>query len=176
MIALPSLESFGSTPVDGPKNFVVIGSYLGLHQNAFYPKTIGKNYEMPDTLKPLAEHQHEFTVFSGLDHRAANGHAAWSNFLCGNSPKTYSLDQMVADKIGQKSRFASIQLTAGSGEANKPMCFTRQGVPLPMIQRPSVFYKQLFVSKEDRRRTEYVLRSGKSALDSVVKDAKRLQQ
>ncbi len=45
-----------------------------------------------------------------------------------------------------------------------------------MIQRPSVFYKQLFVSKEDRRRTEYVLRSGKSALDSVVKDAKRLQQ
>lgn len=178
MIALPSLEAFGATApaVNAPRNFVAIGTYLGWHQNAFYPKTAGKNYQMPDTLKPMAAYRDDFTVFSGLDHRAQNGHAAWSNFLCGNAPKTHSLDQMIADQIGEKSRFASIQLTAGSGEANKPMCFTRQGVPLPMIQRPSVLYKQLFVSKEDRVRTEYVLQSGRSALDTVVEDAKRLQR
>lgn len=178
MIALPSLEAMGAAApaVKGPRNFVAIGTYLGWHQNAFFPKTAGKHYEMPDTLKPMAGHRNDFTVFSGLDHRAPNGHEAWSNFLSGNAPKSYSLDQMIADQIGQKSRFASIQLTAGSGEANKPMCFTRQGVPLPMIQRPSVLYKQLFVSNEDRARTEYVLRSGKSALDSVVVDARRLQR
>ena len=178
MIALPSLEAFGAAgpAVTGPRNFVAIGTYLGWHQNAFFPKAVGKHYEMPDTLKPMAEHRNDFTVFSGLDHRAQNGHEAWSNFLCGNAPKSYSLDQMIADQVGQKSRFASIQLTAGSGEANKPMCFTRQGVPLPMIQRPSVLYKQLFVSNENRARTEYVLQSGRSALDSVVEDAKRLQR
>jgi hypothetical protein len=39
-----------------------------------------------------------------------------------------------------------------------------------------VLYKQLFVSREDRRRTEYVLQSGKSALDNLLTDAKSLQQ
>ena len=65
---------------------------------------------------------------------------------------------------------------AGSGEGSKAMSFTRRGVSLPMIQRPSVLYKQLFISKEDRARTEYVLKSGRSSLDHVVQDAKRLQK
>jgi hypothetical protein len=178
MIALPSLEAFGAAApaMGGPRNFVAIGTYLGWHQNAFFPKQAGKNYEMPATLSPLGDLREDFTVFSGLDHRAPNGHEAWSNFLSGNSPKSYSLDQMIADEIGQKSRFSSIQLTAGSGEANKAMSYTREGTQLPMIQRPSVLYKQLFVSKEDRARTEYVLQSGRSSLDAVVEDAKRLQQ
>ncbi len=133
---------------------------------------------MPTTLAPLSEHREDFTVFSGLDHRAGNGHEAWSNFMCGSAPRTYSLDQMIADQIGDKTRFPSIQLTAGSGEvqARKNMSYTREGVPLPMIQRPSVLYKKLFVTREDRERTEYVLQSGRSSLDAMVEDAKRLQK
>jgi len=179
-IALPALEAFsaGSASSGGPRNFVAIGTYLGWHQNAFFPKQTGKGYEMPTTLAPLSGHRDDFTVFSGLDHRAANGHEAWSNFMCGSSPRTFSLDQMIADQIGDKTRFPSIQLTAGSGEASarKNMSYTREGVPLPMIQRPSVLYKKLFVSREERERTEYVLQSGRSSLDSVVEDAKRLQK
>jgi hypothetical protein len=45
-----------------------------------------------------------------------------------------------------------------------------------MIQRPSVLYKQLFISKADRARTEYLLRSGRSSLDMVLEDAMRLQK
>lgn len=98
--------------------------------------------------------------------------------MCGSAPRTYSLDQMIADQIGDKTRFPSIQLTAGSGEvqARKNMSYTREGVPLPMIQRPSVLYKKLFVTREDRERTEYVLQSGRSSLDAMVEDAKRLQK
>jgi len=179
LFALPTLESFGApAPAEGgPRNFVAIGTYLGWHQNAFYPKEAGEDYEMPATLAPLSGHRDEFTIFSGLDHRAPNGHGAWSNFMCGNSLRTHSLDQMIADQIGNETRFHSIQLTAGSGERNasKNMSYTRQGLPLPMIQRPSVLYKKLFVSEEDRERTEYLLRSGRSSLDAVVEDAKRLQ-
>ena len=184
LIALPSLESLApraahpGAQADGPRNFVAVGCFLGLHQKAFYPKQAGKKYQMSPTLKPLADFRDSFTVFSGLDHRASNGHAKWSNFLCGRSPQSYSLDQMIADRIGQKSRFASLQMTAGSSQGAKgglrAISFTRQGVALPMIHRPSVLYKQLFVTKEDRARTEYVLRSGKSALDHVVEDARRL--
>ena len=44
-----------------------------------------------------------------------------------------------------------------------------------MIQRPSVLYHKLFASAKDRARSEYLLRSGQSALDAVHEDAKRLQ-
>ena len=182
-LALPSLESFAGpseSTEDRPRNFVAIGTYLGWHQNAFYPKQAGRDYVIPATLSPLKDYRNDFTVFSGLDHRAPNGHGAWSNFLCGQSPKTYSLDQMMAESIGTKSRFPSVQLVAGAGESNtkggNAISFTRQGIALPMVQRPSVFYKQLFMSKADRARTEYMLSSGQSSLDLVLEDAMRLQK
>jgi hypothetical protein len=182
MIALPILESLpvhgetgGSTSTNRAKNLVTVGAYLGWHQKAFYPKEAGHGYTLPKTLEPLSLHRNDFTVFSGLDHRAPNGHQAWSNFLCGHTPNAYSMDQIVADHIGQKSRFPSVQLTAGTGEGSKAMSFTKRGIGLPMIQRPSVFYKQLFMSKADKARTEYMLRSGQSALDLVLHDARRLQ-
>ncbi len=183
-LALPALEAFSahgaSTVAAGAKNFVAIGTYLGWHQNAFFPEQAGHNYEMPATLSPIAGLRDEFTIFSGLDHRAPNGHGAWSNFLCGQSPKSYSLDQKVADSIGAKSRFPSIQLAAGAGESDTKegngISFTRQGIKLPQVQRPSVLYKQLFTSKADRARTEYLLRSKQSSLDLVLDDALRLQK
>jgi hypothetical protein len=178
LLALPALEAF-SAPTkspDGPRNFVAVGTWLGWHQNAFFPKQAGRDFELPATLLPLKDLRQEFTVFSGLDHRAPNGHGAWSNFLCGAKPGDYSLDQRIADQLSSETRFASFELTAGVGEVSKAMSYTKQGVGLPMIQRPSVFYKQLFISKADRARTEYLLRSGQSTLDPVLEDAMRLQK
>lgn len=176
-VALPALESLGS-PVSSSNGkadrLVCIGTYLGFYQSEFFPQKAGREYELPTLLKPLEAHRDEFTVFSGLDHRAPNGHSAWNNFLCGQSPNTYSMDQMVADQIGQNSRFSSIQLSAG--KASRTMSHTRRGVALPMVQRPSVLYGKLFASPEDRARNEYLLRSGHSALDRVHEDAKRLKK
>ncbi|MFT5124534.1 MAG: hypothetical protein ACI9TH_003879 [Kiritimatiellia bacterium] len=176
-ITLPALESLAGPAATNPakaSRLVCIGSFLGFHQPAFFPEQAGADYQMPTLLKPLAAHRDNFTVFSGLDHRAANGHGSWSNFLSGQDPNDYSLDQMVGDELGQNTRFPSIQLTAG--KASRPMSHTRQGVALPMVQRPSVLYNRLFASPEDRARNEYLLRSGHSALDVVLDDAKRLQR
>ena len=185
-IALPALDVFADNEsrtshlgftTDGPRNFVAIGAYLGWHQNAFYPKAVGRDYELPPTLKPIEDHRDDFTIFSGLDHRAGNGHNNWSNFLCGETSGKYSFDQLVADSIGQQSRFASLQLTTGSGEnrtGKGAMNFSKENIYLPMMRRPSVLYRQMFITKEDRIRTEYLLKSGKSSLDHVVGEAKRL--
>ncbi|MBS1830759.1 MAG: DUF1552 domain-containing protein [Acidobacteria bacterium] len=178
-IALPALEAFGAPepPPNRARTFVAIGAYLGWHAPAFYPKQTGAGYQIPPLLEPLAEHRDHFTIFSGLDHRAPNGHDAWNNFLCGKTPGSYSLDQMMADRIGQQSRFPSIHLIAGASEHTngRQISYTKEGVPLPEIERPSVLYKRLFMSQADRARVEYVLTSGKSALDDVVADAKRLE-
>lgn len=178
VIALPMLEALGGTtkPPVGPRNFVAIGTYLGWHQHAFFPQQAGRDYELPPTLTPLAGFRDRFTVFSGLDHRAPNGHAAWSNFLCGMQPGSWSLDQMIADGVGQECRYPSIELTAGSGEGPQAMSFTKQGVGLPQIDRPSVLYRRLFASGADRVRTAYLLESSASSLDMVLDDAQRLQR
>jgi hypothetical protein len=173
-IALPSLEIFGSTKKATAKaqNFVAIGTELGWHQQSFYPKTDGSEFDMPETLKPIEAHREDFTIFSGLDHKAAHGHSYWSNFLCGKNTKSYSLDQIIADKIGTKSRFSSFQLC--SGQFGTAMSFSKQGTPLPSINRPSVFFKKMFITKDDQKFQEYILKSGKSSLDFVLEDAKLL--
>lgn len=178
-LALPALESFASIdspvrPLGKARRLVCVGTYLGFYQDAFFPEQEGRNFQLSPLLEPLEAHRDQFSVFSGLDHRAPNGHGAWNNFLCGQAPNSYSLDQRVADLIGSESRFPSLQLSAG--KASQTMSHTRQGVALPMILRPSVLYRKLFSSPEDRERREYLLRSGQSALDVVLEDAKRLQR
>ena len=183
-IALPALESFAEkkeakkkvNPNAKAKAFVAIGTYLGWYRKEFYPKAAGKDYKAPELIKNIEKFRDDFTIFSGLDHRAPNGHNAWTNFLAGPNPKSQTLDQIIKDEIGQKSRFPDIRLAAGAGEAGAKMSFTKRGIPLPLIQRPSVIFKKLFVSEADRKRSEHLLKGRKSILDYVMEDAKRVQK
>ncbi|MEM1441797.1 MAG: DUF1552 domain-containing protein [Verrucomicrobiota bacterium] len=178
-LALPMMETFSGGTAKAAsskapaKRLVCVGAFLGFHRPAFYPEKTGRDYETSTLLEPIESFRDDFTVFSGLDHRAKNGHAAWENFLCGKNLGSYSLDQMVAAQIGQETRFDSLQLTAGKNSRN--MNFTKDGVALPMIQRPSVLYRKLFASPDDKARSDYLLSSGVSALDRVLEDANRLK-
>lgn len=165
-----------SVRVEGEaKRLICVGSNLGLYRKAFYPAETGKQYKTTTLLEPLTEHRNDFTVFSGFDHRAGNGHNNWDNFLCGQRVGAVTLDQIAAETVGASTRFESLQLCAG-GIPKQRMVFTRQGVPLPMINRPSVVYKKLFASADDRARSEYLLKSGRSALDVVREDARQLER
>ena len=103
------------------------GTYLGFYQKGLF--SLRRQEKIMNCLpcwRPIGEHREDFTVFSGLDHRAGNGHGNWSNFLCGKSAGKYSMGQQVADKIGQDSRYKSIELSAG--KASKKMSHTRRKV------------------------------------------------
>ncbi|MEY2599318.1 MAG: hypothetical protein RLZZ142_1577 [Verrucomicrobiota bacterium] len=185
LIALPALESTlrasGAASAPRPKNapvkrFVCIGANLGLHTPALYPAKEGADYEITPSLEPLKELREDFTLFSGLDHRAPGGHGNWPNFLCGKNLAEMSLDQRVASRIGNETRFASLVLSAGSGGSSMPMSYLKGKIALPAMERPSVLYRKLFASASDRARTEYLLKSGRSALDFVLEDAKTLQR
>ena len=180
-LALPQFETFGELSQDNvgsTRNFVAVGTYLGWHKPAFVPAADGALRDLPPTLKPLDAFKRKMSVFSGLDHRAPNGHKAQSNFMCGQYPGSYSLDQMIAEEIGQQSRFGSLQLVAGSGETSpgKALSFSKQGTSLPMIARPTVLYRKLFPTADDRARAEYLLTTGSSVLDDVLEDSKSLQK
>ena len=177
-IALPLLESTKTQAVElntpQAKRLVCVGTYLGFYQKAIYPEQSGFNYEASELLKPIDHLRDDFTICSGLDHRAGNGHGNWSTFLAGQKNNKITLDQIVAPKISSESRFESLQISAG--KVSRPMNFSKEGIALPMIERPSVLYKKLFSSPDDRQRLDYLLNSGQSALDSVREQAKQLQR
>ena len=188
LVALPALESVGfrrfasaaatsSAVVAGApvKRLVAIGTYLGFHTPSWFPKETGRDYRMSPVLAPLEDLRSDFSIFSGLDHRAPNGHKNWSNFLTGKGTPGISLDQIVAGEIGHQSRFDSLQVTCGSGGEGH-MSFTEEGISLPFIGRPSVLYGKLFSSDSDKARMDYVLETNRSALDLVLDEARTLKK
>lgn len=181
-VALPALESLHSKTAkareeNAPKvkRLVTIGTYLGFHTPSWFPEQTGRGYAISPVLKPIDDLRDEFTVFSGLDHRAPNGHKNWKNYLTGKGTPGISLDQIVAKAVGAKTRFESLQVTCGSSGEGQ-MSFTKEGIALPAIGRPSVLFGHLFHSGEDKARMEYLLDSGGSVLDVVLDEARTLQR
>lgn len=175
-LALPVLNSFGAKEIAGPqvKRLVCIGTYLGFHTPSFFPKESGKHYKTSPLLGSLDHLRSDFSLLSGLDHRAANGHSNWSNYLTGKGAASVSLDQIVAKKIGNNTRFESLQITCGSS-GDGLMSYTKEGIPLPPISRPSILFNTLFSSSADKARSDYLLETNGSVLDLVLGEAKALQ-
>ncbi|MEM7478477.1 MAG: DUF1552 domain-containing protein [Planctomycetota bacterium] len=179
-LALPMLEQHThagekqSENRNRPKRFVAIGTNLGYHAKAFFPADTGRNYQTSELLQHLDQHRNDYTVLSGFDHRSANGHKNWDNFLCGKRVGAHSLDQQIADHLAAETQYPSIQLCAGEIPKQR-MCFDKHETPLPMLNRPSAIYTKLFGGTSDRERTEFVLRSGRSAMDSLREEARLLQ-
>ena len=182
-LVLPALGSFPklsaarglAAQAAKAKRLVCIGANLGLHGPSLFPKETGSDYAVTPLLKDLIRHKDQLSLFSGLDHRAPNGHNHWDNYLCGRQAGDVTLDQIAAKQIGTDTRFESLQLSAGKGSFRQKMVFNHQGIPLPMVERPSVVYQNLFGMPDDVDRTEYLLKSGHSSLDKVTTEAKRLQ-
>jgi len=181
-LALPMLESWVPRSLMAAqtggqlKRLVCIGTYLGFHQNDFFPKHVGANYEMSSVLSPLETHRNEFSIFSGLDHRGRNGHEGWKAWMTGPTASSVSLDQLIADHVGHNTRYSSLQVTCGTPPDNARVSFTKEGVALPMIGRPSVVYQTLFKSDTDKSRLEYVLKGNSSILDDVLEEAESLHR
>ena len=168
-------EGLGS---GGPrlKRLVCIGTYLGFHQQSFFPADVGRGYDMPLVLDALGEYRESMTIFSGLDHRGRNGHEGWKAWMSGVATGSVSMDQLVANQIGHHTRFASLQVTCGTPPGEARLSFTKEGVALPMIGRPSVLYQTLFRSDSDKARLGYLLSSNRSVLDGVMSEASALEK
>lgn len=180
-LALPMLESLlprslalASTPVKPLRRLVCIGTYLGFYQDAFFPDRPGRDFATPPVLEPISRFRDDMTIFSGLDHRGRNGHEGWKAWMSGFANGRVSMDQLVAEQVGAQTRYASVQLTCGTPPSDAQMSYTKEGVALPMIGRPSVFYQTLFRSDSDRARIEYLLEGNDSVLDSVLEEAQSL--
>ncbi len=168
-----------------PKRLLLIGRVLGCNAEYLFPEKTGLAYEATRYLKLIDRHRGRFTVFSGMSHLGyPNSHHTESGLFSGVTPDriqrsddirpTISLDQFVAERIGQETRFPCVLM----GRGNQPMIYNRAGVPVPCETRPEETFKRLFldgpadaVAQEMRR-----LQDGQSILDGLRDQLRRLSR
>src|SRR5262245_2413807 len=138
-LALPALEALApATPPAAapPRRMVCICTPLGLHGPNFYPTAAGREYTATPYLEVLRPYRDDMTVITGLSHPGVeSGHDSIFSFLTAaphperraGFRNSISLDQVAAEHIGERTRFASLQLShEGFG-----LSWTRTGGLIP---------------------------------------------
>ena len=212
-IALPMLDAmkpaFAATArVAGAKTPLRMAfTYVpnGIVMKDWTPAAEGASFELPRVLQPLAPFKDQMLVLSGLTQNAgralgdgAGDHArAASTFLTGVHPKKtagadiqvgISADQVAAAKVGNATRFPSIELAceegrlAGSCDSGYSCAYSNSiswrspSTPNPPEINPRAVFERLFgASAEDPATRAKRRRYEKSILDFVSEDTHRLE-
>ncbi len=177
-----NLALHGAEAAKAPRRLVCIGLDFGLRPESFFPMNQGPELELTALLKPLERWQQKMTVFSQLEHPGVQGgHYGVHAFLsgvrreqaAGFADGCVSLDQLVEEHCGELTRFPSLCLGVGSGDA---ISWTRSGIAVPKIEDPAAAFDMLFQPQRkaaaEARRAE--LSGNESVLALISQDAKRV--
>ena len=190
-LALPLLECM--TPVfaraassQAPRRMLLISNNLGVLPKPFFPQTAGRDYELSPYLATFANFRSDFTVISGLSHPGVvGGHSTENCFLTGaRGPtksgfrNTISLDQFAAEKLGQVTRFPTLNLGVNIDKANRSLSWTRDGVLLPAEDRAPALFQKMFVQGDAAtvQRQLRRLEERGSILDTLLDDTKQFSR
>jgi hypothetical protein len=191
-LALPFLDAMrpsfawarGVETPDAPRRFVGMMTNMGILPQFFFPENAGLDFNSTPYLDILKEHRADMTVFSGVSLPGVDGgHAAERSFLTGapgasrgSFRNSISLDQVIAEKIGDQTRFPSISVMIGSD--NLSLSWTRNGSMIPPQTSPLKLYQQLFVEDTAAGKAAATrrLQEDRSLLDSLREQSKRLER
>ena len=215
-VSLPLLHSMSSTrllsaasPAD--KTPLRMGFFYvpnGAHMPDWTPTEDGSKFELPPTLARLETHRSHFNVLTGLTLDGARAHGdgggdharSVASFLTGAHPRKtngadiqngISIDQATAKYVGDKTRFASLELglepsaQAGNCDSGYSCAYASnmswRGPTNPMAKEidPAAVFDRLFAGqtvKETRTAMSVREKFRKSVLDYVLEDAKQLHK
>ncbi|QDT39039.1 DUF1552 domain-containing protein [Stratiformator vulcanicus] len=191
-LCLPALESMASAaPGAKPSQRLIFLSYpFGVPKDEWFPTEAGPDYELPQCLKPLERHRKNFSVLSNLSNKnATQAHWGCTTWLTsasvvssnGSSVKnTVSVDQVAARKLGENTRFQSLELAGKDNNGCGPglsLSWAYTGNTVAGETSPLALYNRLFgaeeVSLEERK---YLLSQDRSVLDVLMSDAKSMHR
>ena len=199
-LALPYLECMAadSKPSVRPKRFCAVYFPYGIVQRQagsvaaqwnWFPQGSGREFRFNKSLAPLETLRSELTVLSGLSHpngRNMGGHDTADTWLTaaelkeGHLDNTVSVDQLVAMRFGDQTRYRSLVLSSdgGAGEPTRSstLSFGRNGQPVPAENKPRLVFDRLFgVDTRSLRARQQSLDSSKSMLDLVLDHSKSVR-
>ncbi|TPW00947.1 MAG: hypothetical protein FD124_3844, partial [Alphaproteobacteria bacterium] len=191
VLALPLLESMlpalARAQAATPKSrLACIYIAHGAVMDRWMPATDGTGFAFTPTLASLEPFRERLNVVSdmtlpfayGSDASAGANHARSSQvwLTCAepeSGPSPTSLDQLVAQHIGQDTPLPSLELSLDDGSS---ISYRTPTTPLPMEQNPQVVFERLFgdgsTAEERAARTDLKA----SLLDSVTGDIAALQR
>ena len=156
-------------------------------ENGWFPVGQGRDYEATKMHRHILPMRDKITFLSGLSHpsmRSTSAHKGADYFLTGaDLLKTYdkqsiSIDQHVANEIGDQTRFQSLVMSSMGG-VNRPyrsstLSFDRNGRPIPAQNKPAEIFRRLFgaVSASEQN----ALSSRGSILDEILAEANDLNR
>src|SRR5262245_793761 len=199
---VPALSAFQKTAAKPINRFAVMYVPNGMIMKNYLPLTEGAQFEMTPTLSALAPFRERVLVLSGLEciptpGRPGGAHAkASTRFLTDVSPPTsetwldagISMDQILANEIGQRTQLPSLELAVESGETagagatgfgcpyTNTISWKSQNTPLPTENNPRVLFERLFgdSTSTDPKARLARLRQQRSVLDSVGEEVASL--
>lgn len=216
-MALPLLEAMSpvtqliAASADPKKSFPKRMAFVyvpnGVNMVDWTPTKVGADFDFPYILEPLKPFQKDLLVLSGLAHDKARPHGdgagdharASATFLTGcQARKTQgvdikvgiSVDQLAAQKIGNETRFSSLELgcegnrQAGNCDSGYSCAYQAniswkaESTPMPPEIDPRLVFERLFANNDSGEISEKSIRRKryqKSILDFVREDAKQLQ-
>jgi len=151
----------------------------GALQEEWEPAKVGRDFEFPFILEPLAPLREHVTVVSGLRNKggeSSNPHGiieeTWLNAVNPRfrNPATgvgVTVDQIAARYLGNDTPLPSMELC---GEPGGVISFRTPDQPLPMEGNPRKVFFSMFGQGQTHEEREAILRSQKSLLD-YVKDS-----
>jgi hypothetical protein len=203
---IPASTAMAQTAATPKPRFVGCFVPHGAAPGYWVPSTEGKlEATLPFNWKPLEPFVNQTVIMSGLHSRSAEpppgatgaDHWVAAAFLCANKPKKTTgadvyagttIDQIIAQKIGQQNLMPSMQLAVEDPGANSSNCgegysctytntisWATPTDPLPMELNPQVVFERMFgdgASVEQRAKRRK--RDG-SILDSLTSSLTRLR-
>jgi len=202
---VPAATALAQTAADPKPRFVGCFVPHGMAPGYWVPDKEGAGFDFPFNFKPLEPYRDQVTILSGLHSRSAEpppgvtgaDHWVAAAFLCANKPKKTAgadvyagttIDQIIAEKIGQDTLLPSMQLAVEDPGANSSNCgegysctytntisWSSPTQPLPMELNPQVVFERMFgdgntVAERAARRAR-----DRSILDSLNGSLSRLR-
>jgi hypothetical protein len=157
----------------------------------WFPTGSGTDFKFTDVLASMEPLRNSVSVIGGISHPngwTMGGHDTGDIFLTGAKLDTrsfansISLDQFVAEKIGNDTRYGSLTLSSdgGVGEPTRSMTlsFSREGRPIPALSSPRQIYDRLFGQEQggSARKQRRRLENAASILDRILEHSKSLNR
>src|SRR6516162_3150421 len=171
---VPAATAMAQTAAAPKPRFVGLFVPHGMAPGYWVPEKEGTDFDFKFCFKPLEPYREYVTLMSGLHSRSAEpppgvtgaDHWVAAAFLCANKPKKTAgadvyagttIDQMIAQKIGQDTLMPSMQLAVEDPGANSSNCgegyscvytntisWSSPTDPLPMELNPQVVFERMF--------------------------------
>ena len=184
-LLLPQMESFGQVVEnDSTRRLLTIVNHLSFYQPELIPQKEGLFGKAPPLLTELSDQFNHMKVFSGLDNPAVQngfGHTPCVGILSGYFNKLrrknrLSIDQAIADLIGDETRCKSLVFQAGENLNFSQISWDKHGLPVYQIDSPRKIFNLLFQINEKEKTQQQVLAEDRSILDAVFSQAKSMEK